>query len=93
MDEYTSTVVLVKGKRYVLPQVFRFFDPHMGSPNLGHRFYDCNEMRRPRKGEWYISGAMPCVYYAACDGDTPHLIAKPTARAKLVRTWVWDGDD
>jgi len=32
------------------------------------------ERRSPRKGEWYISGAIPVAYLAPNDFSTPYLI-------------------
>lgn len=35
--------------------------------------------RPPRKGEWYLSGAIVSAYRAPNDLDTPYLIATPVA--------------
>jgi hypothetical protein len=35
------------------------------------------EVRAPRKGEWYVSGAIPAAYRAPNDLDTPYRIAHP----------------
>lgn len=35
------------------------------------------EFRPPRKGEYYLSGAIPCAYLAPNDLSTPYRIAIP----------------
>lgn len=40
------------------------------------RFKKTKEFRPPKKGEWYISGAIPEAYKAFNDLDTPFWIAK-----------------
>lgn len=32
-----------------------------------YRFIKAGEYRAPKKGEWYLSGAIPCAYYAHND--------------------------
>lgn len=39
----------------------------------------------PKKGEWYISGAIPMAYRAPNDLSTSFMIAEPTHYAKLVQ--------
>jgi hypothetical protein len=35
------------------------------------------EVRPPRKGEYYLSGAMPAAYQAGYDFNTPYMIGRP----------------
>lgn len=51
-------------------------DYYIGYP-LQHklRAVSTNEFRPPRKGEWYISGAIPEAYRAPNDLSTPYMIA------------------
>lgn len=41
------------------------------------RFIRTGEFRAPRKGEWYLSGAIPGAYCAPNDLPTQHHILKP----------------
>lgn len=53
----------------------------LGDPCPGHygehdlRGQAIGEFRPPRKGEWYISGAIPAVYRASNDLNTDYHIA------------------
>ena len=40
-------------------------------------FVKAGEKRPPRKGEWYLSGAVPTAYRAPNDLNTPYIILKP----------------
>lgn len=60
---------------------------HMPFENLdGTRtvecFYRVVGKRIPRKGEWYVSGAVPMAYRASRDLLSPYLIVEPTHRAR-----------
>lgn len=65
-----------------LPKTLRFED--LGRP--GERviggaicFYEIVGKRAPRKGEWFVSGAIPMAYKAKTDGMTAvYQIARPT---------------
>ena len=54
----------------------------------GTRTFDCYwrrlRVRPPRKGEWYVSGAIPMAYRAPNDLTGRFLVVEPTHRAKLV---------
>ena len=40
--------------------------------------------RKPKKGEWYVSGAIPMAYRAPNDLPTEYLVVVPTFFAKHV---------
>ena len=44
---------------------------------LPWRFVKTGAFRRPRKGEYFLSGAVPEVYRASCDAATPFYIMRP----------------
>lgn len=53
--------------------------PLADPPRFGEKFTHAvatGDFRRPRKGEWYISGAIPAAYRAPNDLSTPYHIAE-----------------
>ena len=48
----------------------------LGMPVKGVKAIYSGEKRPPRKGEWYLSGAIPEAYRAPNDLDTPYHIAR-----------------
>jgi hypothetical protein len=50
------------------------------NPGMGVRAMWTGEKRKPRKGEWYLTGAIITAYLSPADLDYPAYIAK------LVRT-------
>lgn len=55
----------------------------------GHQTTECYweriGVRPPRKGEWYLSGAIPMAYKAPNDLSTSFIVVRPTRYAKLVQ--------
>jgi hypothetical protein len=48
-------------------------------------FERTGELRPPKKGEWYLSGAIPGAYLAKADLSTPYHIMRPaTAPPKTI---------
>jgi hypothetical protein len=47
--------------------------------------YERLGFRPPRKGEHYVSGAIPCAYRAPNDLGSPFLIVRPLPRLRLVQ--------
>lgn len=45
--------------------------------HTGPMFVKSDEKRPPRKGEWYLSGAIPTAYRAPNDLSTSYIILKP----------------
>lgn len=41
-------------------------------------FYELDGYRAPKRGEYFVSGAIPCAYLATNDLTTPYWIARPT---------------
>jgi hypothetical protein len=56
----------------------------IGFENLGFCFWEKVGFRAPRKGEYYLSGAIVAGWRAFSDMDFPYHVVKPTHRA--VRT-------
>lgn len=48
-----------------------------GEPHNRGSFEMTGEKRPPRKGEWYLSGAIPAAYRAPNDLSTPYIILEP----------------
>lgn len=69
-------------KRPVLPQVLHF---DLGAPTAC--FFEIVEYRCPKKGEFYVSGAIPEAYRALNDFPSPYWIVRPTHRAERVTTF------
>ncbi len=74
-----------------LPTTLRFED--LGRP--GERviggavcFYEVVGKRAPKKGEWFISGAIPVAYKAKNDLVSEYLVARPTHFAEPARGFV-----
>ena len=51
-------------------------------------FYEKKEFRNPRKGEWFLSGAIVSAYMAPNDLDTKYWIVKPTFQAIRTTTYI-----
>lgn len=47
-------------------------------------FYKVVGKRPPKKGEWYVSGAIPMAYRARADLSAAYHVVVPTHTAKLV---------
>jgi len=47
-------------------------------------YYTIEGTRTPKKGEFFVSGAIPEAYKAYSDLDTEYMIVKPTHRARRV---------
>jgi len=82
-----------EGKRltYALPATMPFIKHSEGM--LAPRFFfDVVDYRAPKRGEFYVSGAVPEAYRAPSDGiRSMFLIVTPTDKAKQVTTWVREG--
>lgn len=50
------------------------------SGGIRQKFKATGEFRPPRKGEWYLSGAIVAAYQAPNDLSTPYWIAVPILR-------------
>ncbi len=72
--------VYIGGKWYNLPEVISFEKENC--------FYEVIDYRKPKKGEFYISGSQPNAYKAPNDLSTEYIIAIPTHGAKLIQVWV-----
>lgn len=54
---------------------------------IGSHFYERGPFRPPRKGEFFLSGAVVAAYRASHDMTSPYRIAIPTRPAKLGLIW------
>jgi hypothetical protein len=64
----------------------RFFPATFGTRSVGFGAVATSEFRAPRRGEWYLSGAVVCAYKAPNDIPTPFRIAKLVRVARSVST-------
>lgn len=73
--------VLAKAKRMLpkLPAKLAF-EGHILSPDLP---FNLLEFRCPRKGEWYVSGAIPEAWKTPADLDCPHWIVEPIKQTPM----------
>ena len=78
-----------------LPTTLRFED--LGPP--GERviggalcFYRLDGFRLPKRGEWFVSGAIPMAYRAKRDLSTSYHVAVPTHFAKPATGYVRGGE-
>lgn len=60
------------------PGEFSYHDIGRGA----ERYVSTGEHRNPRKGEFYLSGAIPCAYRAPADLDSPYHIVRPVTVAE-----------
>lgn len=51
---------------------------------LGLRYYRSEGRRKPRKGEFYLSGAIPAAYRAPADLMTEYRVVVPTRATKAM---------
>ena len=72
-----------QGKKWSLNKVYQFGIRY----EEGKQFhvpnnceYDVLGYRAPKKGEWYLSGAMPSMYKAPNDLGMEFLVCKPTTK-------------
>lgn len=74
-----------------LPSTLRFEDlSRPGERVIGGAicFYEIVGKRRPKKGEWYASGAIPMAYRAKADLGSEYLVVRPTHFAKAAQGYV-----
>lgn len=74
-----------------LPETLRFEDlSRPGERVIGGAlcFYEVVGKRSPKRGEWFISGAIPVAYKAKNDLVSEYLVAKPTHFAEPARGFV-----
>lgn len=64
-------------------------------PDDSVRFQWTGEKRPPRKGEWYLSGALLAAYHANADLSTPYHIARAVKleRFETVTVVPWKKGD
>jgi hypothetical protein len=78
------------GKTWHLPDVLgigtRSYSP-------ARFFYTILGYRNPKQGEYYLSGAVPCLWRVHNDLDTPYLVAEIDCPAVSVTTTTWERDE
>ena len=55
---------------------------------IGMCFYEAGDFRKPRKGEFYLSGAIVQAWRAPMDCLADYRVVRPTHHAKQVMRWV-----
>jgi len=83
-------IVRFKGKRWTLPDVIPFErTPHASGILNTHWYYNIIDYRKPKKGDWYLSGAEVIAYYAPNDlPGMDYLIAEQRVQAVKKSIWV-----
>ncbi len=71
------------GKKWKLPEVVYFYT----TTNTPY-FYNVVEFRCPKKGEYYLSGALVTGYLAPNDLSTEFLVVELTKKAVQQTIWV-----
>lgn len=77
------------GKKWTLPDVLLFMDADSSIyvRRFRPRHFYTVEYRRPKTGEWFLSGAVIEPYRALFDFRTKYLVATPTDEAIKVTEW------
>lgn len=57
-------------------------DLHTAKLDARTHFILVGETRPPRRGEWYLSGAIPCAYRAKNNLSASYTIVRPTLRGE-----------
>ena len=66
-------IIRLKGKKFNLPSVLRC--------KLYRFFYCAIDFRNPKKGEYFVSGAIPEIYQAPSDMSLSYLIVHLKSKA------------
>lgn len=71
---------------WVIPKVL----PFSGGTVIKHGWHTIEVVgfRPPRKGEYYLSGAIPGIYQTQNDLTMPFLVVEPGTKVKVARFWV-----
>lgn len=56
--------------------------------HLGNCYYSIMGTRPPKRGEYYLSGAIMEAYRAPADFNTPYIVVRPTFHATRASVWV-----
>lgn len=72
------------GKKWKLPVVISF---GFNKKFPGHYFYDV-EYRNPKKGEWFLSGAIIDACESFSDLNIKYLVISNLIKAKKIESWV-----
>jgi hypothetical protein len=73
-----------KEKKWTLPKFLQFGTPF--KPNM--RAYDILGFRKPKQGEYFLSGAICTAYEAPNDLGTEYLVIKSTHKVIQRTNWV-----
>jgi len=76
-----TKVVRIEGKKLTIPMVLPFSNYKLVSPNFCE--YEVIGFREPKKGEWYLSGAIIETHQAPNDLSGKYWVVKPTVQKKL----------
>lgn len=81
--EIPKLTIRIKGKKWRVPEVVKF------EGGLQMYYYRPVDFRPPKRGEFYLSGAIPEAYRAPNDlsGDS-FVIVEKTFKAKMVQAYT-----
>ena len=83
MNSDLNYTMYVGNKKIVLPPTLPIQDS-----SLKKCFYQVIDYREPKKGEWFISGAIPTLYKTHNDLSTKYVIPIPTYFSKTIQIEV-----
>ena len=92
-------IVRLAGKKWILPEVVDFEQGFVGgcwTPDRmwykkGFWYYRVVGWRPPKRGEWYLSGAIVQAWRAPNDLDQTFLVVERTEKAVRRSRWVPEG--
>jgi hypothetical protein len=77
------------GKKWTLPDVVEFEGHYRYNDVAYPKFtYEVVGYRKPLKGEYYLSGAIPQAYLAPNDLSTEYLVVRKKEKMVLRQLWV-----
>lgn len=83
-----TKIVRIKGRKFVLPIVFSKYEYVNKRFSRVLLFWDAVDYRAPKKGEYFLSGAIPQPYKATNDMTQEYLVIKFTDKATPVTTYI-----
>ena len=81
------------GKAWDVPVVLPFWTGPSGIMKTNWCIVEPVAYRCPRRGEYYLSGAIPEVYKVYNDLSTPYLVVKPGKKVVAKKFWVIEEED
>lgn len=81
IEKNATKILRIDGKVYELPMVLYF-------PGGGHYLYNVVARRKPKAGEYFISGAVPQVYLSEKDSIFTYLVVEKAEKVEHFSGWA-----